>query len=97
MHNYWAYSSGFFNTTWDEVEKLPKAWKDTPEKFKMNIERIVKHFKERNGYDIVDFTVRKLPEKRNNWDNARLLVLKKSDGTLIAKRHNNSQFLSLEF
>lgn len=97
MKNYYAYTPSFFDTNEDEIKKLKMGWNYSVEKFNLNLEKIRKYFKEGSGIDIIDFTIRVVPEKRSKYDNAVLLCLKKSDGKFIAKRFHNNQVLDIEY
>ena len=97
MQNYWSQSPAMFETTEEEIKKLKFAWNYELEKFNRNLEKIRHYFWNRQKLTVIDFTIRHVPEKRSNWDNAKLLCLKLSNGKFLAKRHNNSQWLFLEF
>lgn len=93
MKNYFAYSTSFFETSSEEVLKLGKAWIYNKKTFEKNLIKI----KNKWGNDIMDFTIRELPEKRGTWDNAVLLVIKKENGCVFGKRYHNSQHIYLEY
>jgi len=93
MENYWAYSANWFETTKKEVLKLKKHGVFRKEEFQNNLKKIKQQF----CMSAIDYTVREVPEKRNKWDNAVLLCILKKDGTMLAKRHHNSQYIHLDY
>lgn len=93
MKEYNAYESGWFKTELTEIKKLHKtfSWIFSKKFEAENLLRINKQW----GKDAVEFTFRKVPYTRNQGDSAKLLIIKNSKGEYWAKRHNNSQWLSI--
>lgn len=91
MQNYDPENIEFFPTNRDEVMKLPKAWAYDISSYKHNMMELRKRY----GNEVEDFTIRQLPFRKNKHDPCRLLVIQIC-GSLFAKRHNNSQYLTLD-
>lgn len=90
MKEYYAYSSGIFFVTEKELSELVE----------INIlpslkEPALKFFNDTYLTPITDYRAFRLPKKlkRNNWDNAMIIALYFKDRGLMAKRHNNSQWV----
>lgn len=91
MKNYDPFEKGFFETDREETLALPLAWKPNAQKFNLNLQRIQNSW----SGNIVDFTLRKIPEKRTSGDQAKLLVVLYKDGSMFARRYNVNQHLYL--
>lgn len=96
MKNYNVQSPYLFHTTQEEIKSQGIAWGYGKNIFNENLNQIRRVFGDK-GLDVVDFTIRLVPEKRNSYDSAKLLCLKTRSGEYLAKRHNNSQYLYLEY
>lgn len=101
MKEYWAHFSGWFETNEKEVLKLKRYGHFSMETFSKNLLKLKKYFdgEKRNHerLEIIDYTIREVPEKKNKYDNAVLLCVKLSNGEFLAKRFHNSQWLSLDY
>lgn len=94
MKNYDKHSPKWFKTNREEVMALPKQGHFYHALFEENLQAIRTHLKDNS---IMDYTIRKLPEKKSRFDSAVLLCILKDNGEFMAKRHNNSQWLSLRY
>jgi hypothetical protein len=90
MKEYYAYSSGIFFVTEKELSELVE----------INVMQSMKgialrRFTEMYLTEVTDYRVFRLPKnlKRNNWDSAMIIALYFKDRGLMAKRHNNSQWV----
>lgn len=83
----------WFPCTEKEAKALPMGWDYTKKTFSENLAKIKLKF----GNEIVDFTVRKIPDhlKKNKHDFATFLIVKMDNGKLAARRFNNSSHLGL--
>lgn len=100
MKNYWEQTPVLFETNEKEILKLDRAWQcDRLDELalKKNLEKVKHYFKQKNFIDVIEMTIRKVPVRRSTFDSAVLICLKLSNGKFFAKRHNNSQWLSLEY
>lgn len=91
---YDAYSSAFFSELKD-VQNWPVIVTDKQDANRaVNLNYMKKHW----NLEVVSYELRRIPAfaQRNNWDSAKLLVVTTVGGTQYAKRHNNSQWLSIE-
>lgn len=91
---YDAYSSAFFTNVEPHL-----SWPlIVTDKHDANREANIHYFKKQWGIEVDSYELRKLPTaaKRNDFDSAKLLVIKLLTCEVIAKRHNNSQWLSIE-
>jgi hypothetical protein len=95
MENYDAYSPNVFMLSPYAVEKLETDKKMNTKFYKTNLMKIKAMF----GASLIDFTIKTIPKhlKRNRYDSAMLLAFKDESGQWFAKRHNNSQFLNIEY
>ncbi len=98
MNNYDVYNPYWFDTDINEIEKLKDKTTYLPEEYQEDLSKLKNHFRE-TEIDIINFKLKKIPRqmKRNTWDIAVLLCVHLSDGTYKAKRHNNSQWLSIRY
>ena len=92
MKNYHAYDVAPFLVTYDEIEKL-ECDILTPNRIPENL----KYLRNKYGEGVERFETRRLPKtlRRNRSDSACLLILYTTSGRILAKRHNNSQWLTL--
>ena len=91
MKNYDAYSPGFFKVELTELSKLEIVLHGN--KFSVR-----EYFRLNCGKDSIEYLLYKIPKhlKRNRWDSAKLLVLHLHNGTMWAKRFNNSQHILID-
>lgn len=93
MEMYFAYKGKWFSITQEECSGLAKHPKMSMKNFDSNCEKISNFF----NMGVIDFSLKVIPRKfrHNELDNAQLLVVRLRDGSLLAKRHHNSQHLFL--
>lgn len=97
MKNYVSFESGTFSISSDELKALPSP---VPLRFTDTV-KARGYLNDKYGSSenpITHFELRPLPErlKKNNSDSAKILIIYRQNGDLMAKRHNNSQWLRLE-
>lgn len=91
MNNYYAYSNGFFNIELEELKKLKEI-----QLTRKNEDEVTQYFLKTCGKQVGSYSMYYIPLhlKRNDKDNAKILVLALKD-RLLAKRFNNSQHLKI--
>lgn len=75
MRNYDAQSPKLFITNEKEIKSLNKVWGYSKSCFDHSLNQIRKFFGYQ-GLDVIDFTIREVPQRRSRWDSARLLCIK---------------------
>lgn len=93
MQNYDVQTPKWFDTTEEEILKQPKVGGFSQANFRHNIFLLRQNY----GVQIVDYTIRKVPQRRSEHDYAVLLCVKFIDGTFKAKRYNKNQYMPLEY
>ena len=94
QQTYDAYSSALFEHL-DDVKAWPVIVTDKQD---ANREVNINYFKKHLNLEVANYELRRIPTHamRNTWDSAKLLVITTVGGKQYAKRHNNSQWLSIE-
>ena len=102
MNNYHAYEPGWFKTSAEELTKLKKYKTFNVDTYEADLSKIKNYFHtsfkfEEEVLDVIGYEIRKTPHKKHKHDHAVLLCVRLKNGDNLAKRHNNSQWLSLDY
>lgn len=92
--SYDAWSPQIFNDV-SHVRNWPLVVTDKQD---ANREVNLRYMKRQWGLEVESYELRQIPShaKRGDHDSAKLLVMKTTTGETYGKRHNNSQWLSIE-
>lgn len=101
MKNYQANESGWFDTSIEEITQQSGFVIDL-EAYGDDVAKLKNHFHagfrvEGELLDIISYIIVDIPSQQNEWDKAVLLCVLLSNGKYMAKRHVNSQWLSLDY
>ena len=99
MKEYKPHSTKWFKTNLGEIMELIHyhSYAHSPRVERYNLKLMntgVLYDQEKKA---IEFTVRKVPEKKNAFDNAFLMIVRLNDDSYWAKRHHRNQYLKLAF